>query len=541
MVDLQGAFKRLNAIIERKIEALDHPGLAIGITDGERLRFVGHYGLANRDAQTSVTPETLFQIGSISKAFTSIALLQLQEQGLLQIDDPITKYLPWFEIQSQYAPITLRHLLSHTAGIITGSDETSAAATEAWGLRHTRATAPPGEMFHYSNSGYKVLGLVLESLLKQPISQILKERLLDPLGMKASQAAITQAIRPQLAVGYQGYFDDRPQPRGGPLAPAPWLESDTADGAICSTAEDMCRYLRALLQRGEGLLTPASFEQLIQPHIATEDGLHGGHYGLGLFTQNLGGDLVIGHGGGMVGYLAYLLADLDAGLGIITLSNSPYSPQTITHLAWELLIAAIDGVEIPEITVADPYRVENVNDYVGRYQRGEKEFTLTAKREHLHLEFNGDSVSLEPAGPDVFLVPHPAFELFPLRFERAAPFEGEEKPTITAALHGPEFYLSEGVSDPPQVEIPTEWRAYPGHYRSYNPWLSNFRVLLRRGMLILIEPRGTEEPLHPLEPGFFRVGDNPRSPEYLRFEVIIDGKAQFANYSGGAYCRTFTP
>jgi len=275
LVDFKAALDRLTATIERSIPSLNFPGLAIGITNRERLLFVGVYGLANRGTQQPVHPETLFQIGSISKAFTSIALLQLQEQGLLDIDDPVTQYLPWFAVQSEYPPITLRHLLSHTAGIVTGAEETPTAFTEVWALRHTRAAAPPGTRFHYSNSGYKVLGLVLETVLEQPITTILRERVLAPLGMAQTEPAITNDARPRLAAGYEPFYDDRPLPAGAPLAPAPWFESGTADGAIASTAEDMCAYLRALLNRGAGLLAPQSFDLLTHPHIPTGDDLHG--------------------------------------------------------------------------------------------------------------------------------------------------------------------------------------------------------------------------------------------------------------------------
>ena len=96
--------------------------------------------------------------------------------------------------------------MSHTAGIITGSDETVSAFTEAWNLRHTKATAPPGEMFHYSNSGYKVLGLVLEAVLEQDISTILRERIFTPLGMSASLPDIPQQNRHRLAAGYAPYL-----------------------------------------------------------------------------------------------------------------------------------------------------------------------------------------------------------------------------------------------------------------------------------------------------------------------------------------------
>jgi hypothetical protein len=339
-------------------------------------------------------------------------------------------------------------------------------------------------------------------------------------------------------------------------APATWLESDTADGAISSTAEDMCCYLRSLLNRGEGLLLKESFEQLIEPIIPTDDGLHGEHYGLGLSIKHVTGNHIISHSGGMVGYMAHMLADLDSGFGVIALSNSPYDPENIANMAWEYLIAAHKRNEIPEVSEVDPYSVKNIEDYAGRFRCGKKEFSLCEQGEHLYLEFQGDSVLLEPISPDIFLVPHPVFELFLLRFERltsssSQEIEGRretkryEGGTITKALHGSDIYLPEGGSEPPEPEYLPEWdsnwNAYPGHYRSHNPWYPNIRVVLRKGELILIEPSGDEEPLYPLEPGLFRVGADPRSPEFIRFEVLIDGKAMQVNLSGGVYSRTFTP
>jgi D-alanyl-D-alanine carboxypeptidase len=538
--DYQDARKCLNAFFEREIQSLNHPGLAIGVTDRQRFLFGENYGLANRDTLQPVTPDTLFQIGSISKAFTSITLLQLQEQGLLNIEDRIIKHLPWFEIQSEYPPVTLRHLMSHTAGIITGADETPAAFTEAWSLRDTRATASPGEMFHYSNSGYKVLGLVLQTILGQPIAEILHQHLLDPLDMQATEPVFTHAIRPRLAVGYESYYDDRPLPRGGLLAPATWFESDTADGSICSTAENMCHYVRSLLNRCHGLLAPESFSQLIQPIIPTGDGIHGEHYGLGLSTRQIDGHQVIGHSGGMVGYTADLLADLDAGLGVVVLTNGPGDPEKISQYVLRLLRAIQDGDKPLPDYKEDPL-AHPVEDYAGTYGCDHRNIILTQQHGQLYLESEDNRIPLEARGPDVFLVPHPAFDLFPLRFRYEPNPENEEKTSITAALHGPHVYIPVGVNSSPIPSYPPEWQAYPGHYRSHNPWFTNFRVVLRNGDLILIHPSGEEEPLHPKERGGFRIGADPRSPEFINFEAIIDGKAMRANLSGGAYCRTFTP
>ena len=534
MVSMDSAGQRLSEYIDRRLPMFNAPGLAIGITNRERILQMGVYGLANLDAKRPVKPNTLFQIGSISKSFASIILLQLQEQGLLDIDDPATKFIPWFEIQSEYEPITLRHLMSHTAGIIRGSDDTVSAYTEAWNLRFTKIAAPPGEMFHYSNNGYKVLGVILQTVLDQSMADILRERVLRPLGMNATLPVICTRDRARMAVGYSPFYDDRPFPIGGLLAPATWLESDAADGSICSTAEDMCRYIRALLNRCEGLLSPRSFDELIKPVITTDDGAHGEHYGLGLVTQQIDGHLVISHSGGMVGYSADMLADLDAGLGVIILTNGPAEPEKLSRQVLSLVRAALEENELPDFPPEIPARVEHANEYVGKYYCKDKSFSLTSKNERLYLDFESATVLLEPLGPDKFFVPHPAFELYPLQIKR-------ENDNIIEAIHSEERYVRGGYQGETAYEYPIEWNAYPGHYRSHNPWLSNFRVVLRKGALVFVYPFGEEEPLHQIEPGLFRIGGDPRSPEFIRFDVIIEGKAMQAIFSGSSYSRAFTP
>lgn len=533
MNSIESAIPRLKEFIESQYPTLNAPGIAIGLTHREQILHVCVFGLANREAGKAVTLETLFQIGSISKSFTSMILLQLQEQGLLDINEPVTKYLPWFNIQSEHEPITLRHLMSHTAGIITGSDETVSAHTETWSLRNTRATVPPGTWFHYSNSGYKVLGLVLQTLLGQNIADILYERILKPLGMHHTLPVISLAARAGLAVGYAPFYDDRPLPPGGLLAPATWLESDTADGSICSTAEDMCRYLQVLLKKGNGLISKESFGQMIEPVIEIGEGLQEETYGLGLASYRVDGQPVIGHSGGMVGYTADMLADLENGLGVIVLTNGPAAPEKLSHYALRLVRAAWLGVELPEIPPENSEEAQNLGDYTGKYSHIGKTFTLLCQEERLWMDVEAATVPLQPVGPDRFLVPHPIFELFPLQFRR-------ENDQITEAAYGGERYVKDGYQGEPFYESPAEWEPFTGHYRSHNPWLSNFRIVLRKGTLILMDPSGNEKQLSQLDSGLFRIGDDPRSPEFIRFNVVIDGKAMQAILSGGVYSRTFT-
>jgi hypothetical protein len=293
----------------------------------------------------------------------------------------------------------------------------------------------------------------------------------------------------------------------------------------------MCRYVRMLLQHGQGLLAPGSFEQLIHPVIATDDGAHGEHYGLGLFTMQLDGHHVIGHSGGMVGFTADMLADLDSELGVIVLTNGPAEPSKISRYALGLFNAVLDGKELPDF----PEDIlENTDDYVGTYRSGGKSFTLKADESRLFLDFEFATVPLSQLKLDRFIVPHPAFEMFVLRM-------GRENDRVTEAGWGVERFVRDGFEEESFCEHPSDWEAYPGHYRSHNPWVSNFRVLLYQGRLIYIDQMGEDESLHQLETGLFRIGDDPRSPEFIRFDVVVHGKAMQAILSGGVYSRTFTP
>jgi hypothetical protein len=304
----------------------------------------------------------------------------------------------------------------------------------------------------------------------------------------------------------------------------------------------MCCYLRALLNRGKGLLTAESFDQLTQALIPTGDGLHGEQYGLGLCIQQVDGHQIISHSGGMVGYTANLIADMDAGLGVIALTNGPVGPEKISQYALSLLRAVLEGGELPEFPGVAPYPVTHREAYTGHYSSADKEFSIRAQGEYLHMEFEDDSIQLELQPPDRFLVPHPTFELFLLRFAGETDPDDKDEIQINEAFHGPDWYVREQYQGETSFEIPPEWHMLTGHYRAYNPWFNNFRVLIQKDRLVLMHPTGDMvEPLYQTGPGIFRIGSDPRSPEFIHFDVFIDGKAQQANLSGGAYCRIFTP
>jgi D-alanyl-D-alanine carboxypeptidase len=542
MAGLDEAFERLDRFVEQRLAQAGTPGLALALTDRDRVLSVRCYGVTDLAAGTPVTPETLFEIGSIGKSFTGVVVQQLREEGLLDLDAPVTDYLPWFAVRPAFGPITLGHLLSHTAGIIRGADVTSDSRWDAWALRETDVGAPPGERFHYSNVGYRVIGHLLEEVLGRSYPGIVAGRVLGPLGMKSSVPAITNEIRRYLATGYEYAFDDRPPALGAPLAAATWLETGTADGSIASTATDMTSFVRMLLNGGRGpggpLISQESIELMGRSVIATED--EGVSYGYGLASMDMDGRRVLGHGGSMVGYASDLHADMDEGVGVVVLINGPdrgdYT-HTVAAFALRLLRAALQGGALPAVPPPDdPFVVADAADFAGTYTtENATQLTFDAEDDRLFLRHGDLRVTVERRSGDRFHADLPAFALFDLIFRRA-------KRRVTAVTRGAFEYVREGETPPDgPIEPPPEWQAYPGHYRSYNPWLTNFRVVLRGADLVLIHAFGAEEPLTPIADGLYRVGADERSPERISFDAVLDGRALRANLSGCEYYRVFTP
>src|SRR4029079_9664449 len=145
----------LGSYIDAWLPLAPTPGVAVVITDRERTLQVSPHGYRNAAARIPLAEDDLFQTGSVGKGFTSVGILRLQERGRLSIDDEVAKHLPWFSVRSEFEPIRLWHLMTHTAGIVNGTNWTGEGEYEIRAMRDSDATAPPGDLYHYSNAGYK--------------------------------------------------------------------------------------------------------------------------------------------------------------------------------------------------------------------------------------------------------------------------------------------------------------------------------------------------------------------------------------------------
>src|SRR6185503_18092783 len=229
-----------------------------------------------------------------------LALLQLRDEGKLDLNKPVVEYLPWLKINSKFAPVTTHHILSHTAGLPGAPLLLDALLGELW------TAYEPGKRFVYSNTGYNILGFLIEAIDKRPFAEAMRARMLAPLGMTASSPIIVNDLRKLMAIGYEPLQEGKPFPVNGPLAEAQWLEVDIAAGSVASTPADMAKYIRMLLNRGglpKGrLISEESFALFTKPVIDSPYRGEPASYGYGLWVSAIGGHTRLRHTGGMVAF-----------------------------------------------------------------------------------------------------------------------------------------------------------------------------------------------------------------------------------------------
>ncbi len=532
---LKAAYQRLDEFIARHMNEVGAPGMTLALADRNGLLRTAQYGFADVKAGIKVQPETLFEIGSISKSFVAIAVLQLADEGKLDLNKPVKGYLPWLKVESSYAPFTTHHLLSHTAGL-SGVPLLMRVATTT-----LRVGFEPGTKWDYSNIGYVLLGFLLEKIEKRPFAEIMRRRVLDPLGMNQSVPVISAAIRDRMAVGYGPLKRDRPVPPHGKLAEAPWIDVAEAAGSIAATPADMSSYLRMLLNRGVGpkgrVLSDKAFELLTKPVIKSAFRGEDASYAYGLWVSDKDGHTLLRHTGGMVAFSSAMYADTTDGLAAFASVNASlyggYRPVAVTRYALALLSAAKNEKELPAAPPTPPAtdKIANAADYAGTFTAldGSK-LVLASQGGKLLLQHAGASVILEQAARDIFFVKHPDWDLFLLGFTR-------QQDKVAEAFHGARWWTNERYTGAKTFQYPPEWDAYAGHFHSDSPWYESTRLVVRKGQLLV---EGLQ-PLEQIEPRVFRVAGQAIDLDRVVFDTIIDDRAMRATYSGIEFFRAFTP
>ena len=319
----------LDAYVTEQIETAGLAAAFVTVVSADEVLYAKGFGETRLRSGMPVGPHTAFEIGSLTKSMTALAVLRLHEQGALDIDAPVQAYLPWFRVADEEASrtITLRHLLSHSAGLPTISHGVvwrdfaridSSIEQGVRALAGVELATDPGEAFQYANMGYATLGAVIEAVTGESWSTHVERTLFEPLGMRASAASPEGRDGLQLAQAYTW--------RLGRRASVPALSRFTAPAGSLnvSSGTDMGRYLQAWLSpSGGGLVTPAIRAEAFRGHVRAGDG---DRAGLGWFVSELHGERVVFHGGGTAGATTSMALLPERGLGVIVLTNSMTSP-----------------------------------------------------------------------------------------------------------------------------------------------------------------------------------------------------------------------
>jgi D-alanyl-D-alanine carboxypeptidase len=531
-------FARLDEYVRQYMEEMKSPGMTLVLADRKGTRRVVNYGFGDLERRTPVGKDELFEIGSISKSFVAICLLQLHDEGKLDLHKPVTEYLPWFRIDSKFKPITTHDLLTHGAGLpgncpLFASDPT---------LRH-RAAYAPGEHFHYCNLGYEALGQLAWTLDGRELPEVIRKRILEPLGMTQSEPVITLDIRDRLVKNYSLFQGDRPNARDARLAEAQGLIVTTGAGCVAATAKDMGAYTRMIANGGEGpngrrLMSKESFALFSKAHIVAGEFGPTASYGYGIAVDRLDGHNVVRHTGGMTSFMSSLLVDIDNGVGAFASVNAQqgYRPTPVTQFAVQLMREQQLSKPLPSIPAANPaLRVTNAADFAGSYQQsGGGKLQIEASGDKLFLVSASGKAPLQPAGaPGAFIVADGGKSHFPLVFGRAD--AKDPKSAVVEVSWGGDWYTNAKYQGEKQFNPPKEWQSYVGHYRNENPWIGSIHIVLVKGRLMI-------DGMMPLEAAGdrFNLRDEPHSPEWIQFGEVVNGRCMRLKFSGEDMWRVAT-
>lgn len=361
--------------VQAQLLMREQPGISIAVAYDQDLIWAEGFGYADLEKQVPATPQTIYRIASITKLFTSTAIVQLRDAGKLQLDDPVEKHLPWFKVQSSYeneAPVTIRNLLTHTAGLpreakfpywstleFPSKEEISAQ------LPNQSFSYPPYTRWKYSNLGLSLAGHIVEAISGQSYDDYIQEHILAPLGMSSTCVHLNDKLLERLATGYTRRIP------GQERSAVPFTECAGISPAanMASTVEDLVRFA-ALQYRNlpadgdQQILAGPSLREMHRVQWLGDDWKQA--WGLGFSISRVDGRTRHGHGGSLTGYRTQLSFSLKEKVTIAVMTNANDGvPDIYVEQAWKIIAPAIVKATTP---APAPVSLEGLERYVGVYR-----------------------------------------------------------------------------------------------------------------------------------------------------------------------------
>ena len=383
--DVQGAQRLFSAWLEGQMAYRGLPGIVVGVVADQELVWAKGFGYADVRAKKPMTPATKFRMASHSKLFTATAIMQLREQGKLRLDDPVSKYLPWFQVKpagDDDGPVTIEQLLNHASGLPREAGDhwtTMSFPTEDEVrklITDRQAAFAPQVRWKYSNLAYTIAGMVVEQVSGQKWADYVHQHIYQPLGMTASSVDKNVA---GLAVGYGRRLPD------GSRDTVPFMDARgmAAATGITSTVEDMAKFVSAQFRNGKmggrQILSTGSLREMHRVRSLESNWTSG--TGIGFGVTRVGNKTYVGHGGGYPGYTTQTSIQLDDKVGVIVLTNT--NDSNPGEIARQLMVSVGEAVakasaQKPKVVAWDPSWARFAGLYRGRF--GDSQVVLLNQR-----------------------------------------------------------------------------------------------------------------------------------------------------------------
>jgi serine beta-lactamase-like protein LACTB len=454
----QAAVGRLEKFIRQEVEAKGLPALSIALVDDQTVVWAAGFGFADPATKKPATADTVYRVGSVSKLFTDVAVMQLVERGALDLDAPVSRYLADFKPVNPFdKAITLRQMMAHRSGLVreppVGNyfDSTQPSlAKMVSSLNQTELVYAPGSKTKYSNAAIATVGFVLERTQKEAFAHYLRRAVLAPLAMDHSSFEPDPALTKGLARAVMWTYHGRE-------FPAPTFELGMAPaGSMYSTVNDLARFLSMLFAHGKGahsvLLQPQTLEDMWKPQFAAPGEKQG--FGIGFLIGELEGRRRVGHGGAIYGFATELAALPEERLGVVVVAARDAANAVTTGIANAALrqmLAVRQDRPPPDIVAAAPLPPGLARKLAGHYRAGDKTLDLYERGGRLFAlpGRGGFRVELRALGDELIVDDR-------LEFGRRFAVEGDRLKS------GADTY--ERVAEQLPPPLPEKWRGLIGEY-----------------------------------------------------------------------------
>ena len=376
-----------DALVDEALDMLTHdgpPGIAFAVVVDGELAYAGALGDATYASDIPLTTDTVMRWNSVSKMHVALAAMQLAEEGVVDLDEPVSTYLPDAEIDGDWDldDLTLHQALTHTTALPDWWDtQCNTRLSQYWSGSTEALHAEPGTLYNYSNVGWSLAGAVLEAASGTEFTELMRERVLDPAGMERATFDVSEVTQYPYSVGYSSGSYYTPDLHDCPwLRPAGWLHG---------SVEDLAHSVEA--QLAGDLVDRDEWEDMHAQHPTWTSSLS--QSGYGYFSWQEGAVTLVGHGGSGGGHKSYVLMVPDKEFGVVVATNSgTWNPYGLAHRAVELFLGELDVAD-PEAVRTDP---AGWGVYEGLYGDadgvGTVEVSLGAQDPYLYVRFvDGDN------------------------------------------------------------------------------------------------------------------------------------------------------